>query len=188
MALFADGTFTLAANSRARYATGSIMYFAQGIPQGLLAIAIPAWLASLGVSASQIASYLAVITLPWAFKLVTGPFMDRFEYLPMGRRYVYRPHTGSRARSTQRFHEFRQGRWLGYYRGSIRRIGHHLGISHYGNYRGRRLQHSVVANTLCSRAQWCASSTHSSDTFGMKPAVPVMARTWMPANCWIFRR
>jgi len=62
------------------------MYFAQGIPQGLLGIAIPAWLASLGVSASEIASYLAVITLPWAFKLVTGPFMDRFEYLPMGRR------------------------------------------------------------------------------------------------------
>jgi PAT family beta-lactamase induction signal transducer AmpG len=62
------------------------MYFAQGIPQGLLGIAIPAWLASLGVGASEIASYLAVITLPWAFKLVTGPFMDRFEYLPMGRR------------------------------------------------------------------------------------------------------
>lgn len=86
MPIFADASFTLSANSRARYATGSIMYFAQGIPQGLLAIAIPAWLASLGVSASEIASYLAVITLPWAFKLVTGPFMDRFEYLPMGRR------------------------------------------------------------------------------------------------------
>lgn len=86
MPLFADGTFTLSNNSRARYATGSIMYFAQGIPQGLLGIAIPAWLANLGVSASEIASYLAVITLPWAFKLVTGPFMDRFEYLPMGRR------------------------------------------------------------------------------------------------------
>ena len=24
--------------------------------------------------------------LPWAFKLVTGPFMDRYEFLPMGRR------------------------------------------------------------------------------------------------------
>ncbi len=77
---------TLSTSSKVRYATGSIMYFAQGIPQGLIGIAIPAWLASLGVSASQIASYLAVITLPWAFKLVTGPFMDRFEYLPMGRR------------------------------------------------------------------------------------------------------
>lgn len=77
---------TLSTSSNVRYATGSIMYFAQGIPQGLIGIAIPAWLASLGVSASEIASYLAVITLPWAFKLVTGPFMDRFEYLPMGRR------------------------------------------------------------------------------------------------------
>ena len=62
------------------------MYFAQGIPQGLLGIALPAWLASEGISAGQIASYLAVIVLPWAFKLVTGPFMDRFEFLPMGRR------------------------------------------------------------------------------------------------------
>jgi PAT family beta-lactamase induction signal transducer AmpG len=79
-------SLALANNSRARYATGSIMYFAQGIPQGLLGIAIPAWLAFQDVSAGAIASYLAVITLPWAFKLVTGPLMDRFEYLPMGRR------------------------------------------------------------------------------------------------------
>jgi PAT family beta-lactamase induction signal transducer AmpG len=63
-----------------------MMYFAQGIPRGLLSISIPAWLASQGVSASDIASYLAVIVLPWVFKLVTGPFMDRYEFLPMGRR------------------------------------------------------------------------------------------------------
>jgi len=80
------GTFTLSVSPRARYATGAIMYFAQGIPQGLLGIAIPAWLASQGVGASEIASYLAVIVLPWAFKLITGPLMDRYEFLPMGRR------------------------------------------------------------------------------------------------------
>lgn len=79
-------TFTLSGSPRVRYATGAMMYFAQGIPQGLLAIAIPAWLASQGVSASDIGSYLAVIVLPWAFKLVTGPFMDRFEFRAMGRR------------------------------------------------------------------------------------------------------
>ena len=79
-------TFILADSKRTRYAASSMMYFAQGIPQGLLGIAIPAWLASLGVSAGDIASYLAVIVLPWAFKLVAGPFMDRFEFLPMGRR------------------------------------------------------------------------------------------------------
>jgi PAT family beta-lactamase induction signal transducer AmpG len=79
-------SITLADSSRVRYATGAIMYFAQGIPQGLLAIAIPAWLASQGVSPTDIGSYLAVIVLPWAFKLVTGPLMDRYEFLPMGRR------------------------------------------------------------------------------------------------------
>lgn len=76
----------LAGSPRVRYVTGAMMYFAQGIPQGLLSIAIPAWLASQGVSAAEIGSYLAVIVLPWAFKLVTGPLMDRFEFLSMGRR------------------------------------------------------------------------------------------------------
>ena len=76
----------LAESPRARYVTGAMMYFAQGIPAGLLSIAIPAWLATQGVSASAIASYLAVIVLPWAFKLITGPLMDRFEFLSMGRR------------------------------------------------------------------------------------------------------
>ena len=80
------GSFTLSVSPRARYATGSIMYFSQGIPQGLLAIALPAWLASQGVSAADIGTYLAVIVLPWAFKLVTGPLMDRYEFLSMGRR------------------------------------------------------------------------------------------------------
>ncbi len=76
----------LAGSPAARYTTGAVMYFAQGIPQGLLSIAIPAWLASQGVGASEIGSYLAVVVLPWAFKLVSGPFMDRYEFLPMGRR------------------------------------------------------------------------------------------------------
>ena len=58
-------SLTLSESPRVRFATGSIMYFAQGIPQGLLAIAIPAWLASQGVSAADIGSYLAVIMLPW---------------------------------------------------------------------------------------------------------------------------
>ena len=79
-------SFILADSPRVRYATGAFMYFAQGIPQGLMSIAIPAWLASQGVSAGDIGSYLAVIVLPWAFKLVTGPLMDRYEFLPMGRR------------------------------------------------------------------------------------------------------
>ena len=76
----------LSDSPRVRYATGAMMYFAQGIPYGLLIITIPAWLASQGVSAADIGSYLAVIILPWAFKLVTGPLMDRYQFLPMGKR------------------------------------------------------------------------------------------------------
>jgi len=69
-----------------RYAAGSSMYFAQGIPYGLMNIAVPAWLASKGVEAGQIASFLAVIILPWAFKLLSGPLMDRYQFLAMGSR------------------------------------------------------------------------------------------------------
>ena len=78
--------FVLANSPRLRYATGAMMYFAQGIPYGLLGITIPAWLASQGVSAGDIGSYLAVIVLPWAFKLITGPLMDRYQFLAMGKR------------------------------------------------------------------------------------------------------
>lgn len=76
----------LATSSRSRYATGALAYFAQGIPKGLLHIALPAWLAVEGVAPAQIAAFLGVIMLPWAFKLLVGPLMDHYEYLPMGKR------------------------------------------------------------------------------------------------------
>ncbi len=62
------------------------LYAAQGIPIGLLSIAIPAWLADRGMALAEIAAYTAVVSLPWGFKLIAGPFMDRFTFLPMGRR------------------------------------------------------------------------------------------------------
>ena len=79
-------TLYLSESSAVRYASGASLYFAQGIPKGLLSVAMPAWLASQGVSTGAIASYLAVIVLPWAFKLLTGPVMDRYGYRPMGNR------------------------------------------------------------------------------------------------------
>ena len=59
-------------------------YFAQGIPIGLLHVAVPAWLAEQGYSPAQIGSYVAAVGLPWAFKLVAGPFMDRYQFPAMG--------------------------------------------------------------------------------------------------------
>ena len=79
-------TFILKESARVRFVTGAMMYFAQGIPAGLLSIAIPAWLATKDVSAADIGTYLAVVILPWVFKLVTGPIMDRFGIPSMGRR------------------------------------------------------------------------------------------------------
>ena len=75
----------LSRSSKTRYLTGALAYFAQGIPMGLLHIALPAWLAAQGQSAAQIGGFLGIIMLPWAFKLVVGPLMDHYEYLPMGK-------------------------------------------------------------------------------------------------------
>lgn len=76
--------FVLADAPRVRYLTGSAMYFGQGVPAGLISIALPAWLVSQGASAGEIGSFLAVVVLPWALKLLAGPLMDRFRFLPMG--------------------------------------------------------------------------------------------------------
>jgi len=64
----------------------AIFYLAQGLPIGLITIAIPAWLAEQGASAGNIAYFAAISSLPWGFKLFAGPVMDRFSFLPMGRR------------------------------------------------------------------------------------------------------
>ncbi len=54
-----------------------------------LAIAMPAWLAAQGADAGDIGSYLAVIYLPWAFKLIVGPLMDRYQFPAMGSRRAW---------------------------------------------------------------------------------------------------
>lgn len=77
---------TFADNSFIRYFAFSILYFAQGIPGGLLHFAIPAWMATVDYSAMDIGKYLGIVTLPWSLKLIAAPIMDRFTFLPMGRR------------------------------------------------------------------------------------------------------
>lgn len=77
---------TFADNSFLRYISFAVLYFAQGIPNGLLHFAIPAWMATVDYSALDIGKYLAIVTLPWSLKLIAAPIMDRFTFLPMGRR------------------------------------------------------------------------------------------------------
>jgi PAT family beta-lactamase induction signal transducer AmpG len=76
----------LSENTFLRYFTFAALYVAQGIPEGLLWYAIPAWLAMHGKSPAEIGSYVAVIGTPWSLKIINAPIMDRFTYLAMGRR------------------------------------------------------------------------------------------------------
>ena len=69
-----------------RYLTFIALYFAQGIPEGMLTFGIPAWMAMNGKSPGEIASFVIVAVLPWSFKFIVAPLMDRYTYLPMGRK------------------------------------------------------------------------------------------------------
>ncbi len=63
-----------------------ILYLAQGVPYGLLLIALPAWLVNGGVGAVELGLYVSAASLPWTLKFMHGFFMDRYTFLPMGRR------------------------------------------------------------------------------------------------------
>lgn len=76
----------LSESSLLRYFTFSSLYAAQGIPEGMTYFAIPAWLAMQGKSALEIGSYIGVIGIPWSFKILIAPLMDRYTILPMGRK------------------------------------------------------------------------------------------------------
>jgi PAT family beta-lactamase induction signal transducer AmpG len=76
----------LSENLTLRYVAFTLLYAAQGLPYGLLSIAVPAYMAEQGLTPSQIGSYMGIILLPWSLKLINGPIMDRWSFLAMGRR------------------------------------------------------------------------------------------------------
>lgn len=69
-----------------RYITVTALYFAQGIQLGLMNVAIPAYLAANGISPAMVGSFIGASLLPWSLKFFCAPLMDRFTYLPLGRR------------------------------------------------------------------------------------------------------
>lgn len=76
----------LAQNKVLRYLSFSALYLAQGIPEGLLWFGLPAWMAMNGKTPAEIGGFVAILGLPWSFKLFAAPIIDRFTYLIMGRR------------------------------------------------------------------------------------------------------
>lgn len=66
-----------------------LLYAAQGLPLGLFNFAVPGWLAANGASAGQVGAVLTAASLPWTLKFLNGFLMDRFAFLPMGRRRIW---------------------------------------------------------------------------------------------------
>ncbi len=69
-----------------RYFSFAILYVAQGIPEGMTYFGIPAWMAMNGKTPGEIGAFIGVLGIPWSFKILVAPLMDRFSFLPMGRR------------------------------------------------------------------------------------------------------
>ncbi len=76
----------LSQNKFLRYFNFIALYMAQGIPEGMAFFGIPAWMAMNGKTPGEIGSFVAIVGLPWSLKIIVAPLMDRFTYLPMGRR------------------------------------------------------------------------------------------------------
>ncbi len=78
--------FALSQSRPLRYFTFGYLYLAQGVPAGFALTAIANYLTAEGVSAGSVGTFVAAVGLPWAFQFAWGPFIDRFQNSPMGRR------------------------------------------------------------------------------------------------------
>jgi MFS transporter, PAT family, beta-lactamase induction signal transducer AmpG len=76
---------TLSDSSALRFVNFGAIYLAQGLPMGFAVLAVPAWLAESGKSTATIGMVGAITMLPWAFKVVWAPLVDRIKYRAMGR-------------------------------------------------------------------------------------------------------
>lgn len=62
------------------------LYIAQGIPYGFVTVTLAAYLAKHGASEGDIGDLAAFALLPWSFKWLWAPLVDRFSHSQMGRR------------------------------------------------------------------------------------------------------
>jgi len=77
---------SLSDNTFLRYFNFIALYFAQGVPEGMIIFGIPAWMAMNGKSPGEIASFSVITVLPWSLKFIVAPLMDRYTYPAMGRK------------------------------------------------------------------------------------------------------
>lgn len=76
----------LSESSLLRFIVLAMLYAAQGIPDAMVLILLPAYLAGHGVEPANIGMFLAIALAPNSAKLLSGPLIDRLSFRPMGRR------------------------------------------------------------------------------------------------------
>lgn len=76
----------LSKNPVLRYLSFSGLYLAQGLTDGTWLFTIPAWLAINGIPPMEIGAFVAIAGLPWSFKIIIAPIIDRYTILSMGRK------------------------------------------------------------------------------------------------------
>lgn len=89
VAIGAGNGLVLTRSRPLRLLTLLLFYFAQGFPIGLFLYALPAWMSANGATTPQVAAVVAAASLPWSLKLINGFLIDRYTYLPMGRRRIW---------------------------------------------------------------------------------------------------
>lgn len=77
---------TLAERRWLRLFTLCVLYVAQGIPWGFMAITLPAYLGERGLGTDAVGKIIAMTTLPYSFKWIWGPVIDTVQVPSLGRR------------------------------------------------------------------------------------------------------
>ena len=68
-----------------RLAAVALLSFSSGLPLGLVWVAIPTWMASVGVDIKVIGLF-SLAQAPWTFKVLWAPLMDRYPIPLLGRK------------------------------------------------------------------------------------------------------
>jgi PAT family beta-lactamase induction signal transducer AmpG len=68
-----------------RTASVSLLSFSSGLPLGVVLLAIPDWLRSVGVDIKLVGLF-GLTQAPWSFKMLWSPLMDRYVPPFLGRR------------------------------------------------------------------------------------------------------
>lgn len=68
-----------------RLASVALLSFSSGLPLGLVWIAIPTWMTSVGVDI-KVVGLLTLAQAPWTFKILWAPLMDRYPLPLLGRK------------------------------------------------------------------------------------------------------